>query len=126
MESNAKALNGKVLVIDDEKELLELISFYLKMNKYDVLSASNAEDALALVSDEVKLIVSDICMPKVNGLELYKKITDKLGYAPKVLFLSGFSDEAEEKVAALGIPDIPILSKPIDFNKLINYIQLHS
>lgn len=126
MTADKKAINGKVLVIDDEKELLELISFYLKMNKYDVLSASTAEEALEQVSDEVKLIVSDICMPKVNGLELYKKISEKLGYSPKVLFLSGFSDEAEEKVAALGIPDIPVLSKPIDFNKLINYIQLHS
>ncbi|MCJ8277006.1 MAG: response regulator [Bdellovibrionales bacterium] len=124
MGAAEKALNGKVLVVDDEQELLELITFYLKMNHYEVLAASSAEEALNILEDDIHMIISDICMPSVNGLELYQQIIDKLGYSPKVLFLSGFSYEAEEKAMALGAS--AVLSKPIDFNKLINYIQLHS
>ena len=116
--------NGKILVIDDEVELLELITFYLKMNNYEVVSASTASDALDKINDDIKIIISDICMPHVNGIELYKQMSDKLGYSPKILFLSGFSNEAEEK--AINIGASAVLSKPIDFNKLINYIQLHS
>ena len=119
-----KKHNGKVLVVDDEKELADLVSFYLIMNGYEVVTAFSSEDAIDKVTEDITLIISDICMPRMNGIEMYKEIVGKLGREPKVLFFSGFKDEAQTQMEGINAPDI--LSKPIDFKALLNYIHLYA
>ncbi len=62
-----------ILVVDDEPELCFALSKLLRRNKYKVLTANNGEEALAVLrQQEVHLVLSDLLMPRVGGLELLK------------------------------------------------------
>src|SRR5699024_544812 len=66
-----------ILVIDDEKEIRDLIAIYLKNEGYNVLQASNGEEGLDILRDhQVHLIVLDIMMPKLNGIEMCIKVRE--------------------------------------------------
>lgn len=67
-----------ILVVDDEKEIRNLIEVYLKNEGYKVLKASNGVEALEIMqSNRVHLIILDIMMPKMDGLEACMKIREK-------------------------------------------------
>jgi two-component system response regulator PilR (NtrC family) len=66
---------GRVLVVDDEENIREVLSNYLENMNYDVVTAVDGQDALnKYEKGEFDLIISDLLMPKVDGLELLKQI----------------------------------------------------
>ena len=66
---------GRVLVVDDEENIREVLSNYLENMNYDVVTAIDGQDALdKYQKGEFDLIISDLLMPKVDGLELLKQI----------------------------------------------------
>lgn len=100
------------LLVDDEPELLEIMEFELSRSGFDVFKASNGQEALAqLETQRVNLIVSDIRMPILNGIELIKIVKKRYPQIP-FIFITGFSDLRFEEVPQLG-PD-KILTKPFD------------
>lgn len=69
---------GRVMVVDDEENIREVLSSYLDSLGYDVVTASDGEDAIGKFSTgSFDLIVSDLLMPTIDGLELLKKIREK-------------------------------------------------
>ncbi len=65
--------NETILVVDDEKEIRNLITIYLKNEGYKVLQAGDGEEGLRLLEEnEVHLVVLDIMMPKVDGIHMYE------------------------------------------------------
>ena len=67
--------NYKILVVDDEIEYQRVFSYLLKRNGYDVVTASGACEALNLLeSNEINLIMTDLKMPDMDGLELVKAV----------------------------------------------------
>jgi two-component system response regulator PilR (NtrC family) len=69
---------GNVMVVDDEENIREVLSSYLKSLGYSVVSAVDGEDALSKFKrGNFDLIVSDLLMPTVDGLELLKKIREQ-------------------------------------------------
>ncbi len=61
----------RILVVDDEKEIADLIEIYLVSDGYKVLKADNAEEGLEILGKEdVHLVLLDIMMPGMNGLEM--------------------------------------------------------
>ena len=67
--------NYKILVVDDEIEYQRVFSYLLKRNGYDVITASSAREALNLLeSNEINLIMTDLKMPDMDGLELVKAV----------------------------------------------------
>ena len=67
--------NYKILVVDDEIEYQRVFSYLLKRNGYDVITASGAREALNLLeSNEINLIMTDLKMPDMDGLELVKAV----------------------------------------------------
>lgn len=65
----------KILVVDDEKLIQDVISEYLKANQYDVFLASNGEDALSMIlKQDFDLLILDIMMPQMDGFTLLKEI----------------------------------------------------
>jgi two-component system cell cycle sensor histidine kinase/response regulator CckA len=91
--ATAKAVpKGKsILIVDDEKDILELLSSALKRSGYFVQIASTAEDAIALMGKHVfDAIVADIKMPGMGGKELHSYIQKNIpGAAKKMLFITG-------------------------------------
>ncbi len=65
-----------ILVVDDEKEIRNLITIYLKNEGYKVLQAGDGEEGLRLLENEVHLVVLDIMMPKVDGIHMCMKVRE--------------------------------------------------
>jgi FixJ family two-component response regulator len=112
-----------VLVIDDEVDICELISEELTRRGMKVYCFSNPSEALrSLPSIKLDVIISDIRMPGMNGLELLKEIRKTHHYFPSILFVSGFSKNAAlDQIMDMGA--IALLEKPIDMNRLFNLIM---
>lgn len=79
------------LVVDDDPVILELLENFLSIERYHVLSAANAEDALALIDTQsVSVVISDIMMPGKSGFELLIEVKEKYPQTP-VILISGYA-----------------------------------
>ena len=89
----------KVLVAEDERDILELIKFTLQFGGYDVIPTSNGADALEKTFiEEPDLILLDVRMPQMSGYEVCSRVkTDPRTENIPVIFLSAKGQEAEIK-----------------------------
>ena len=105
---------SKILVVDDEKEIRNLIEIYLKNEGYTVLKAGNGEEALeVLAKEEVQLMILDIMMPKMDGMEVCRRVREHLNIP--ILMLSAKSEDMD-KIAGIMTGADDYLTKP--FNPL--------
>lgn len=89
----------KILLIDDEDLVLKTVRKVLEREGYEVMACRSADEAIERVRTEVPdLIVSDVRMPKMNGLEAIKKIRELLepsrGTAVREIIVTGFAEDA--------------------------------
>lgn len=107
-------LRGKVLVIDDEPGIVELLNEYLSQQGFEVVTASGGAQGLArLDADRPDVVLLDMRMPEMDGIETLKRIR-AVNLRIPVLVVSGNDDLATAKEAiALGAFDYTL--KPIDF-----------
>ena len=113
----------KILLVDDEVDILEFLKYNLEQEKFDVLVSSNGKDALKKISQNPDLIVLDIMMPEMDGFELYQQIIQNKEYQDiPIIFLTAKSGETDEiKGLDLGASDY--IQKPISPKKLIARIK---
>ena len=112
-----------ILVVDDEPQITALLSGYLSSRGYQVRVASEGLHALALVDQEPPdLIVLDIHMPGMNGIEVLKRLRAK-HYAGGVILLTSSPDERLLK-EGLDLGAIEILGKPVDLKRFEWTVQL--
>ncbi|OFZ39232.1 MAG: hypothetical protein A2504_07345 [Bdellovibrionales bacterium RIFOXYD12_FULL_39_22] len=115
---------GTILVVEDEQPLRKLIVTMLEKIGYTVLTSSSTEEAIEIFSREknqIDLLVSDVVMPGINGIDLQKILLSKKP-ALKTLFISGFPVEV---MASKGLTDatIPFLLKPFTMASLAEKIK---
>lgn len=80
-------MKDNILVVDDEKEIRDLLEINLKVEGYNVFKAENGEEALKILDDtKIHLIVLDVMMPKMDGLEFCSRVREK--YNMPILMLS--------------------------------------
>jgi len=110
--------NKTILVVDDEKILVEIAVDSLEDGGYKIVEAYDGEMALAILRSgiPIELVFSDIKMPKMDGIALLKQIREEFPQVP-VCMVSGFSGKTEEDVLALGA--IAYISKPYSPEALI-------
>jgi CheY-like chemotaxis protein len=108
-----------VLVVDDTEALRELTAGALQKHGYVVLEAASGAEALRLVeANEIDLVLTDVVMPRMSGLELHDAI-GSLPAPPPVVFMSGYSDA----VLSEG-PDVaPVLRKPFSEQELLDHVR---
>jgi two-component system OmpR family response regulator len=112
----------RVLVVDDEAYITDLVATALRYEGFDVASAASGRDALALVeSFRPDLIVLDIMLPDFDGFEVQRRLTDRGRPAP-VLFLTA-RDSTEDKVRGLTIGGDDYVTKPFSLEELIARIR---
>jgi CheY-like chemotaxis protein len=107
---------GSILVVEDMPQIRGLLEVTLRFEGYPVASASNGEDALALIAEETPaMIITDILMPKMDGFALvYNLRKDPQTRGIPVVFLSATYVTKEDKEFALSLGAVRFLEKPID------------
>lgn len=109
----------KVLIVDDEKLIRDVIKEYCLGNKYEILEADNGIDAIKKAS-EADIIVMDIMMPKMDGFTAFKEIKEK--YNTPTIILSARGEEYDKLAGFdLGIDDY--MTKPFSPKELIARIN---
>src|SRR5574344_2299680 len=94
----------KILVVDDEYLIRDVIKEYCFKEKYDVIEASNGEDAISKCDDSFDLIIMDIMMPELDGFSAVREI--KKQYNIPVIMLSARGEEYDKLLGFdLGIDD---------------------
>jgi two-component system alkaline phosphatase synthesis response regulator PhoP len=119
------ALNGKkVLVVDDEPDIREIISYNLVKEGYEILTAKDGMDGLDKVkSFRPDLVILDIMMPKMNGVEVCKILRSKEEYNETIiLFLTALSDEASH-INGLETGADDYVTKPISPKVLVSRVN---
>jgi two-component system OmpR family response regulator len=112
----------RILVVDDEPNINDLISTSLKFSGFDVRSAMNGAQALA-IAEEFKphALVLDVMMPGMNGFEVCEKLR-KDGLKVGVLFLTA-KDSTDDKVTGLTIGGDDYMVKPFSLEELIARVR---
>jgi two-component system, OmpR family, KDP operon response regulator KdpE len=111
---NAAAL--KILVVDDEPPIRKLLRMGLTTQGYDVLEASNGKLALELLARKPALVILDLGLPDIDGLDLLQRIRHRQEHLP-IIVLSSRGDEAG-KVAALDLGADDYVTKPFGMDEL--------
>ena len=107
----------RVLVVEDERDLNNIITKYLKKNNFNVDNVFDGEEALDyLNSTEYDLVILDVMMPKINGYEVLKTMRKENNDTP-VLMLTA-KDGVDDKVKGLDLGADDYLIKPFDFDEL--------
>ena len=104
-----------ILLVDDEAPILELLRGVLTRFGYRVIPASSPEEALALSDeDDLDLLITDVAMPGMTGVELHRRLSDGRSALP-VLYLSGYVSEAARE---FGVSAQDLLEKPFSLRDL--------
>ena len=111
-----------ILVVDDEKEIADLVEIYLVSDGYKVFKANNAKEGLEILEkEEIHLVLLDIMLPDVDGLTICKR-TRELSNVP-IMMLSA-KDDIETKVVSLDIGANDYLTKPFNSKELFARIRV--
>lgn len=112
----------RILVVEDEKDLNNIITKHLKKNNFSVDSVFNGEEALEYLDyGTYDLIVLDIMLPKINGYEVIKKLRENKNETA-VLMLTA-RDSIEDKIKGLDLGADDYLIKPFDFGEFLARIR---
>jgi PAS domain S-box-containing protein len=115
---------GRVLLVEDEPGVRDLVSRVFEHAGYDVLSAGDGLQAIEVArasSEAVDLLVTDVVMPRMSGFELVERLTREMPRL-KVLYLTGHSDEAVHRLEA-PTGEHHILMKPFSPRELLERVR---
>jgi len=114
---------AKILVIDDEVQLIEMLKMRLEANSYDVVSACNGEEGVEQVkSENPDLIILDIMMPIMDGFEVCKILKSTPQYCKiPIIFLSAKAQENDLKIGDGSSADA-FIKKPFETTDLLDKI----
>lgn len=115
----------KILIAEDERDIRDLVTFTLRFAGYDVIAATNGQEALELASKEVPdLVLMDVRMPRMTGYEACKRIKseENTRHIP-VVFLSAKGQEAEVNAGMEAGAEEYIL-KPFSPDELTEQVRL--
>lgn len=109
----------KILLVDDEKDIVEFLKYNLEQENFEVVVGYNGEEALDKLNQRPDLILLDIMMPKMDGYEVCRRIRSTKGFEnTPVIFLTAKSGETDE-IKGLEIGASDYIQKPISPKKLV-------
>ncbi len=112
----------KILIVDDEEDFLQGLTIRLEHAGYEIQSACNGEEALDYVKNTPDIIVLDVQMPKMNGLDFIRVIKKDTKFKKiPVLFLTAGAFEIAEEIEILAVAQ-DFLLKSVDNEQIIDRI----
>ena len=115
-------MNEKIMIVDDDQDIREVIQVLLSSEGYNVIEASNGKEALELVDDDTDLIILDVMMPEMNGYQACVLLREKTK-AP-ILFLTAKGQDSD-KTLGFSSGGGDYLTKPFAYNELNGRVIKH-
>jgi two-component system chemotaxis response regulator CheY len=121
-----RAVEGRVMVVDDEEQIRKVVGIALKKAGYDVVEAEDGAKAIELINQDenplmVDVIICDIRMPKINGTEAIAYFRAQYPSTP-IVVLTGYPDvQLATSLLKDGVVDF--LTKPVDRDKLLSAVK---
>lgn len=112
----------KILVVDDEKKIVDMIGEFMKVNSIAVVPAFSGEEAITKVNDDIKCIILDINMDRIDGIEACKRIRE-VSNIP-IIFLTANASQYT-KVLGFGMGADDYVTKPFDPIELVARVKAH-
>ena len=119
-------MSKKILIVDDEQNILELLEYNLKKEGYDVLRADTGEKAVEMLSEhQPDIVLLDQMLPGIDGLGVLKKIrsTEKLSDVP-VIMVTARAEEVD-KIIGLELGADDYVTKPFSVRELVARVKAH-
>lgn len=117
-------MNKKILVVDDEAQLVDMVKMRLEANNYDVITASDGQLALERARGEKPdLIILDLMLPKIDGYKVCRmlKFDEKYKKIPIIMFTARAQESDMKRGAEVGAD--AYITKPFDSKLLLNKIE---
>ena len=112
---------AKILVCDDDKDIVEAIDIYLTQEGYEVLKAYDGDEAIkVLKSNEIDLLIMDVMMPRLDGIRATLKIRENMSLP--IIILSAKSEDAD-KILGLNIGADDYMTKPFNPLELVARVK---
>jgi two-component system alkaline phosphatase synthesis response regulator PhoP len=118
-------MNYKILLVEDDPDISELLEYNLKIAGYEIINANNGFAALKKIKEKPDLVLLDVMMPEINGYEVCKRIRQnpEYDYIP-IIFLTAKSEEIDE-LKGLEIGGDAYITKPFSVSKVLAHIKAH-
>lgn len=115
-------MSYKVLVVDDEKPIVRLVTFNLEKEGFATLTAYDGEEALQIINDaKPDLIILDLMLPRIDGLEVCRQIRQK--NSPAAVIMLTAKDQEIDKVLGLELGADDYMAKPFSPRELIARVK---
>lgn len=112
----------RILIIDDDTQLLKMLKKYLEIKKYEIITAENGSEGLHKIKLQPDIILLDVNMPNIDGIEVCRRIRDKV--ACPILFLTARVEE-QDVVNGLSSGGDDYILKPFSLKELDARIMAH-
>ncbi len=114
----------KILIVDDEKDIVETLSFMLKTKGYETITAYDGEEGLKLAKEEhPDLIILDVMMPKINGYKICRLLKYDAKYKNiPIVMVTARSQEGDKLIGEETGAD-RYITKPFEFSDILDVIN---
>ncbi|MDR0332616.1 MAG: response regulator transcription factor [Dysgonamonadaceae bacterium] len=114
-------MEQRILVVDDEKDICDILQFNLENEGYTVDVAHSGEDALAILTDEHQLIVLDVMMGGISGFKMAEQLRETENYIP-ILFLTAKNTE-NDKLTGFSSGGDDYVAKPFSVKEVLARVK---
>jgi DNA-binding NtrC family response regulator len=112
----------KVLIVDDDRDIVSIVSTILRGKGWDITAAYSGQEALeAVTSSKPDIILLDIMMPEMNGIEVLKRIK-KIDADARIIMITAFGD-VESYLDSMELGAYEYINKPFETDELLEMID---
>lgn len=115
-------MRWKVLIVDDEVQMLQMLRDFFRLKDYEVLIAHNGKELMEKLKYKPDIILLDINMPEMNGFDICKQIRDEISIP--ILFITARASEVD-KIKGLSIGGDDYITKPFSLEELAARVNAH-
>ena len=117
-------MSKKILIVDDEKDIVETLAFMLKQKGYECISAYDGEEGLKLAKEESpNLIILDVMMPKINGYKICRLLKFDSKYKDIPIIMVTARGQAQDIQIGEETGADEYITKPFEFNELFDTVK---
>ncbi|RMG80956.1 MAG: DNA-binding response regulator, partial [Bacteroidetes bacterium] len=115
---------AKILIVDDDPDIIELLSFHLKKEGFEVTAAYNGKEALKIAESTLfDLIILDVMMPEIDGVEVCRELREKEKYKNTLIVFLTARNEDYSQIAGLDAGADDYIAKPIKPRVFISKVK---